>query len=866
MAKFVFNILRSNAYRQSRRVDFYQKSFTVKILKFFGNYVFLISLIIWLLIVIAGLFFNINFYPLIKLLLGILVVIGGLSLWFLWFWHDRLVKAKPSLTINQAKDIITQGQSLNLAECLDPENGAQLMARSYLMAQRGGFNILDPIFIFLALSDTEIGRYLFIRMGLDPKSIIDMKIKPILSDIPKGDTTNIQLSDEMNGILEESLNISLSVTELEGKETINAGDIIVAAFKKSKFFEDLLVDFELKAEDVANIVNWYYLQERFVVKNPFWDPSTVISGIGDEWAFGYANVLSRFAIDWTRQIASVINQIHNYGSSVAISEMERILARGEKNNVLLVGEPGIGKQPAVNGLIAKIIRRQTLPELLYKKVYKIDIGALLSGTGQQGEVEARITAILNEALYAGNVILFMEDIDNIFSSEEATGAVNASSIILPYLRESGLQIIGTTTPASYHKNIEANPGIADVFEKIDMKEPSKDVVISVLEDAIPRVEYHNQVIFLYPTLKEAISVAERYIYDKPFPAKAIDLVNEVATEVRKERGANAIVIKSDIDKVISQKSNMPVGQVEESEKEKLLKLEDFLHQRVIDQDEAIKVIADAMRRARSGLTTGKRPIGTFLFLGPTGVGKTETARALAESYFGSEKNMIRLDMSEYQEQQSVYNLIGAPSSAGQEGTQGQLTKAVKDNPFSLILLDELEKAHPDILNLFLQVFDDGRLTDGTGKTINFTNTIIIATSNAGSELIKEEIEKGAISNEVLKEKLLNLLQTKGIFKPEFLNRFDAVVAFHPLSKEQLHQIIKLMVAELNKTLSEKEVKVELTDEAIEKLIQIGFDPVFGARPLRRALQDKVENLVAQYLLQGTLQKGQKLIIKGEDIK
>jgi ATP-dependent Clp protease ATP-binding subunit ClpC len=866
MSKFNFDILNSSAYKQSKYVVSYEKGISAKVLRILGNYVFPISVIAWITTAGFDLILNIGIDLRIKLILGMLVVVSALALWILWFWHDQLVKAKTTLTVNEAKELINGENPINLAECLDPASGAQMMARTVLAAKKENCNVIDPVFLFVALSNSEIGRYLFIRIGFNPNDVIDLKVRPIIENLLQDKSHPQDLSDELYSILEEALEIALSVTDLKNKETINAGDIIVAAFKKSKFFQDLLVDLELKIEDIVNIINWYYLQKRFYINLPFWDPQTVISGIGDEWSFGYANLLSRFATDWTRKIASVIDKMHTYGCSDIITRMERVLSRGQKNNVLLVGEHGIGRQPSVNGLIAKMIKRETLPELHYKKVFKIDVGALLSGVGQKGEVEARLTAIMNEALYAGNIILFIEDIDNIFSAEEHTGSVNASSIILPYLRDSGLQIIGTTTPANYHKNIEANPGIANLFEKIDMKEPSNDVVISVLEDTVPKIEYHNKVIFFYKALREAVNVSERYIYDKPFPAKAISLVDDTATEIRKERGTGALINSADIDKVASQKVNIPIGSLQDSEKTKLLGLEEFLHQRVIGQDEAIKVISDAMRRVRSGLTTGKRPIGVFLFLGPTGVGKTETARALAQSYFGSEKNMIRLDMSEFAEQQSIYRLIGAPPAAGQEGTQGQLTKAVKDSPFSLILLDELEKAHPDILNVFLQVFDDGRLTDGTGKTINFTNTIIIATSNAGSELIREAIQKGQIKNEMLKEKLLNFLQSQGIFRPEFLNRFDAVVAFHPLNQDQLHQIVKLMINGLNKTLSDKEITIELDDEAIEELIKAGYDPAFGARPLRRALQDKVENLIAKLLLSGKLNKGEKLLIKASDIE
>jgi ATP-dependent Clp protease ATP-binding subunit ClpA len=307
-----------------------------------------------------------------------------------------------------------------------------------------------------------------------------------------------------------------------------------------------------------------------------------------------------------------------------------------------------------------------------------------------------------------------------------------------------------------------------------------------------------------------------------------------------------------------------VAQAEGQEAKKLLNLEEFLHQRVIGQDEAISAVANAMRRARSGMQSNQRPIGTFLFLGPTGVGKTETAKALAEAYFGSEKSMIRIDMSEFQEQSSIYRLIGSPPAAGAEGEKGQLTTAVMDNPFSLILLDEIEKAHPQILTLFLQVFDDGRLTDGTGQTVDFTNAIVISTSNAGSEFIRESLVKG-VHGEELKKSLLDFLQKQGIFRPEFLNRFDAVVAYHPLTQQQIVQVATLMLNSLSKQMGEKEITLKFTPGAVQKLATAGFDPIYGARPMRRAIQEKIENALASSMLQGKIKRGATVTIDEKNI-
>jgi ATP-dependent Clp protease ATP-binding subunit ClpC len=423
-------------------------------------------------------------------------------------------------------------------------------------------------------------------------------------------------------------------------------------------------------------------------------------------------------------------------------------------------------------------------------------------------------------------------------------------------------VIGATDIKSFHRDIESNPAVASSFEKIGVHEPNMEETISVLEEMVPVIEHRDGVFWPFQSVREVVQVTQKYIQNKPFPQKAIEIVDEVSVSVAKQGGK--IILPKMVDDHISAKLEVPVTQAEGKEAQKLLNLEEFLHKRVIGQDEAIKAVATAMRRARAGLASGKRPIGSFLFLGPTGVGKTETSKALAEAYFGNEKSMIRVDMSEYQEQSSIYRLIGSPPSAGNEGEKGQLTTAVMDNPFSLILLDEIEKAHRDILTLFLQVFDDGRLTDGTGQVVDFTNTIIIATSNAGSELIRQGIEKGVVG-EMLKKILLDYLQKQGTFRPEFLNRFDAVVAFHPLSRENIFEVAKLMLKSLAERMAEKEINLKFTDAAVEKLAKIGFDPLYGARPMRRAIQDKVENALAESILSGKTERGATILIDEKDI-
>jgi len=489
---------------------------------------------------------------------------------------------------------------------------------------------------------------------------------------------------------------------------------------------------------------------------------------------------------------------------------------------------------------------------------QLDLGRLLAGTPEQ--IEAKIVTAFNEAVTAGNIILFVEDIHSLFGGEiSKIGAIDASEVILPYLQSSQLQLIGTTTFKEYHQYIEANSAVAASFEKIEVSEPTENETIRILEDTAPMIETRNKVVVTYEALKEIVKLAKRYLFDRPFPEKAIDLLDEVAVYVA-SRTADKIITPVHVQQLISEKTKIPVGEVQETEKDKLLNLEEFLHKRVIDQNEAIAAISEAMRRARSGLKKEGKPIGSFLFLGPTGVGKTETARALAESYFGSESAMSRLDMSEFKTPESMDRLIGTP-----DGHEGVLTSQIKENPFCLLLLDEIEKAHPDVLNLFLAILDEGRMTDRFGKKVDFSNSIIIATSNAGAELIRESIKAGE-SPEILREKLLEYLQRGGIFKPEFLNRFDGVISFKPLTQNEIYQIAQLIIQKLaNRLAAEKEIFLKVAPEAIQKLSVLGYNPEMGARPMERVITDKVENWLAEKMLRGEIQKGQTIEFKESDI-
>lgn len=777
---------------------------------------------------------------------------------FTFIWSVSLLVSFLYAFLRSYNQPLQDINSENLAESLN-EYAIEVVLKAVSIARENNFSEISPIVLLAGLEQSERGKYMLMRAGFGIEKDLSGIISEAILEVTKADKQRSEPDFNNESVLVFEAARQNAVLHKRGY--VSVGDILIGLIQKSNIFKEMMFEIKVAEKDMQRVVEWYELLSSYRARyeKPFWDRD-IPGGIGRDWSFGYTPTLNKFARNINQEI-EYAGEVHVYGRSREVDEIERILAKSSQSNALLIGEHGIGKKTIVRGFVSKIVFGKVLPSLRYKQVFQVDTGALLSGSSEPGEIAARITGIFNEAIRAGNIILFFDNFHALFSSKQGVGQVNISEIIIPYLQGT-INIIGTTTIKDYHKNIEANLGVAQALDKINVAEPNAEETIQILEEMVPVIEHRDGVFWPYQSLREVVRVASRYIQNAPFPQKAIKVVDEVSVAVAKS--GRKIVMVKDIDELMSSKLEVPVTQAEGKEAEKLLHLEEFLHMRVIGQNEAISVIASAMRRARSGIQNEKRPIGTFLFLGPTGVGKTETSKALAEAYFGSEKSMIRIDMSEYQEASSVYRLIGSPPAAGSEGDKGQLTTAVVDNPFSLILLDEIEKAHPNILTLFLQVFDDGRLTDSSGRTVDFTNTIIISTSNAGSELIRQNIQKG-IAGDQMKKSLLDFLQKEGIFKPEFLNRFDAVVAFHPLSQDQIVKVAELMLDQLSQRMAEKEITLEFTEEAVSKLAKQGFDPVYGARPMRRAIQDKVENVLAQAILSGKIPRGSKVVINESDI-
>jgi len=612
------------------------------------------------------------------------------------------------------------------------------------------------------------------------------------------------------------------------------------------------------------------------------------------------------------------------GRSKEIERVIQVLSRRTKNNPVLIGEPGVGKTAIAEGLAQRIINNEIPETLKNKRVMTLDMGSVVAGTKYRGEFEDRLKKIMDEIRQAGNIVLFIDELHTLIGAGGAEGAIDASNILKPALARGELQCIGATTLDEYRKYIEKDAALERRFQPITVDQPSVEDAIQILHGLRDRYEAHHRVKITDESIEEAVKLSDRYITDRFLPDKAIDLIDEASSKVRlrsytvppslkelehkleeirrekdsavqsqefekaaslrdteqklreelestknewkqKQGSMDTEVTAEDIAEVVASWTGIPVRKLAEEETERLLKMESILHSRVIGQEEAVKVVSRAIRRARAGLKDPKRPMGSFIFLGPTGVGKTELARALAESLFGDENAVIRIDMSEYMEKHSTSRLVGAPPGYVGYEEGGQLTEKVRRKPYSVVLLDEIEKAHPEVFNILLQVLEDGRLTDSKGRTVDFRNTLIIMTSNVGAETIKKSSTLGFTvvadaekDYNYMKDKVMDEL--KKSFRPEFLNRIDEIIVFHSLDEKHIAEIVTLMAEDLRKRLKEQDVDFGLTDRAVKFLAKEGFDPTYGARPLRRAIQKHIEDRLSEELLKGNINKGDSLTI------
>ena len=616
------------------------------------------------------------------------------------------------------------------------------------------------------------------------------------------------------------------------------------------------------------------------------------------------------------------------GREKEIQRVIQILSRRTKNNPVLIGEPGVGKTAIAEGLALKIVNNDVPETLSNKRVVSLDLGSLVAGSKFRGEFEERLKKVIEEIRSAGDVILFIDEMHTIIGAGAAEGAIDAANILKPALARGELQAIGATTLDEYQKYVERDAALERRFQPVMVDEPTVEETIEILKGLRDRYEAHHRVKIKDESIVAAARLADRYISDRFLPDKAIDLMDEAGSRVRlrgltppaelkeleakieetivekeaaikneqfeqaaslrdleqklqaeleakrqewrKDQGRKeAVVTPEDIAEVVAHWTGIPVTDIAEEDAVRLLNLEEILHERVVGQDEAISVISQAMRRAHAGLKDPKRPIGSFIFLGPTGVGKTELARALAEALFGDEDAVVRLDMSEYMERHAVSRLIGSPPGYVGYDEGGQLTEQVRRKPYSIVLFDEIEKAHPEVFNILLQVLEDGRLTDAKGRVVDFRNTVIVMTSNVGAEQIRRESGIGfrVVEDErsdylAMKDKVTE--QLKRTFRPEFLNRIDEIVVFHALNKVHISQIADIMLKELRKQLADMDIQLVITEQAKELLANRGFDPDFGARPLRRAIQRYIENPLAEEILKGTFGQGGTITVDARE--
>lgn len=544
------------------------------------------------------------------------------------------------------------------------------------------------------------------------------------------------------------------------------------------------------------------------------------------------------------------------GHDREFDQMMNILLRPGLNNIMLIGEPGSGKETMVMYLAMKIVYDEVPKSLFDKRLIMLNIGEITQGAENVGELQSRLSKIVKEVIEAGNIILYIPNIYNLKQTNIENTGINAADFLKQIFQSSLVPIIGSTTALEFHTIIEKDAEFCNMFEKVKMEEITENEAVKILSYEALALERQSGVVITYKSIKRAVNLAKKYITDKLLPSSASDLIKEAISYVKANR--RNVICEDDIILLVENKTNIPVSKVTKNESANLLDLENIIHRKLIDQEEAVKAVANAIREYRAGLSKSKGPIATFLFVGPTGVGKTELSKILANTYFGSEEKMIRFDMSEFQDEQSISRFIG--SSDGK--ITGLLTEAVKNNPFSLILLDEFEKANSKILNLFLAVFDEGRLTDVTGRLINFNNTIIICTSNALSEYIKEELDKGtsyATLSDNVKNKLTN------VYRPELLNRFSKVLVFKPLLKEHIFEIAKLHFQKLkNLLLKEQGIYLDISEDALVRLAEVGFDPVFGARPLEGAIRDNIKSKLSEVILKNELGKNMKVLVDMEN--
>lgn len=640
--------------------------------------------------------------------------------------------------------------------------------------------------------------------------------------------------------------MAAKIADANGHTTIEVGFILASLLSQSKAAGEMITKMGNKPEDVQDIANW--LARALSSKQ---NHNKYYGGIGRDWAHGWTPLLDQLGQNISLGIAKYGA---NYGWLTNSEPVKAVEAAFDNNAkaVALIGPDGIGKSSSVKALAQKLIEGQSTPKLAYHQIVGISAMDITANAKEAGQLESLIANIVGEASKAGHIILFIDDAQTFFSDQP--GAIDASQILLKVIESEIVPIILAMSDSDFQRLRTKSQNLSNLITPVKLQELDQSGVMRVIEDIALGIEINKKMLITFSALKAVYQLSDRFDQDQAYPGKAIKLLEESVPHAQ-----NSILTKESVEQTIEQISGVKVSKAAPEESGALLNMEDAIHKRMINQSHAVSVVSNALRRARAGVGNPKKPMGSFLFLGPTGVGKTELAKSIAAIYFGDESAMIRLDMSEYQQPEDVKRLL-----ATGENESASLLLNIRKKPYTVVLLDEIEKAHPNILNLLLQLLDEGQLTDESGKAASFKDSIIITTSNAGAQEIRERIEKGE-NLEDFADKFTDNLINAGSFKPELLNRFDEIVLFRPLNPEELKQVVGLMLVDVNKTLADKNIKLSLTDAAISKIVSEGNDPRLGARPMRRALQRTVENSVAQKILSGTIKEGDSITLDVSDL-
>lgn len=696
-----------------------------------------------------------------------------------------------------------------------------------------------------ALARDTLFRIALLRLGVAPSDYVLFRSE----NKKNAEAARIQNADFLARMAEYK-------EEGGNKIIFGSASVARALYESDESFRNFLFNRHGSKEDFIEVLAWVDLGFARLREYSFvWEKKELgrTPGVAKDFGFGYTYTLDQYSYDFEGNA----EELSLASRKRSIDAIETILSKAGEANVLLVGREGTGKETVLQGLATRIKRGIVSPYLEYKRMVRLDIDSIIASTKTKGMFEEKILRILKEAVEAGNIILVLEDLPHAITSAENIGS-DFITLCEPAFAGSALQVIALADPYGYHKILESQGKIQMLFSKIDVHETDEKETLLILEEIAPILEYRSSAFFTYQALSRINRIASRFIQTGAMPEKAVNLADEVMAWARGQ--GKQTITPSDVDTFASQKLKIPLGEAETKEKETLLDLESLLHLRIINQEEAIKTIADTMRRARAGIRSAKRPIGSFLFLGPTGVGKTESAKALAAVYFKGEDRMIRFDMSEFHDEEGIRKMIGSF-----DGTEpGQFSRQARDNPFALFLFDEIEKASREVLNLFLQILEEGFFSDGKGERISMREAILIATSNAGASLIWDLLKEGKDPSSVKKE-VIDIIQREGIISPELLNRFDGIVVFHPLSESQLEAVARLLLQGLVGRLKEKDMEFEISDALVKKVVEIGFNPSFGARPMRRAIADRIESYLAKKILGGDLKRGDTIRFSDEEI-